>query len=321
VTNDKVHPCLKRLDADCFRAQPAWAKQAFAYRIVHLLTPKALTKRLPKGLRRALLAPGVVMPPGVDMPPGLVVGPAGDIPAGWTPGDPLPPGAIPLATAPPGVEESGAAPPTYTEVGGPGPPHPGIGPSPPGAATVTITSSNKDGHIRNNGDNWNTVRTAATGKMADDNDTSFSNAMFASFESNIYTLWRSFFYFDLTDIPTGKTVTAVSLLITQYTNHLSSVCVQEGTQAATLTTADFDSFTGAVFSTVEWDAGENELVFNAAGLQYIQDQLGETALLCCRESDYDVSGDAPGAGEWYSNGCYYSEAAEANRPKLRVTYK
>lgn len=99
MTNDKVHPCLKALDADCFRTRPAWAKQAFAYRLVHLLTPKALTKRLPKGLRRALLAPGVVMPPGVEMPPGVVVGPGGEIPAGWTPADPMPTGV----TIPPGT--------------------------------------------------------------------------------------------------------------------------------------------------------------------------------------------------------------------------
>ena len=127
MTNDKVHPCLKHLDADCFRARPAWAKQAFAYRIVHLLTPKALTKRLPKGLRRALLAPGLVIPPGVEMPPGVVVGPGGEIPAGWTPGDPLPPGAIPPGETPPGTEATGITPPTFVAPGEPGPVTPPAG--------------------------------------------------------------------------------------------------------------------------------------------------------------------------------------------------
>lgn len=132
MTNDRVHPCLKRIDADCFRARPAWAKQAFAYRIVHLLTPKQLTKRLPRGLRRALLAPGVMLPPGVEMPPGVVVGPGGEIPAGWIPGDPMPPGAIAPGAAPPGVEATGAAPPTYTGVWSPGP----VATAPPGGAVA-----------------------------------------------------------------------------------------------------------------------------------------------------------------------------------------
>jgi len=97
-------PCLQRIDADCFRAQPAWAKRAFAYRLVHLLTPKPLTKRLPKGLRLALIAPGLEIPPGVELPPGVVVSPGTDLPASWTPGDPIPPGVTvdPTATFPPG---------------------------------------------------------------------------------------------------------------------------------------------------------------------------------------------------------------------------
>lgn len=92
-------PCLERLDADCFRSHPAWAKRAFAYRLVHLLTPKPLTKRLPRALRRPLLAPGVEMPPGVDIPPGTVIGPGVQIPPGWQPGDLAPPGI----TIPPGT--------------------------------------------------------------------------------------------------------------------------------------------------------------------------------------------------------------------------
>lgn len=114
-------PCLKRLDANCFRARPAWAKQAFAYRLVNLLTPKPLTKRLPKGLRTALLAPGVMMPPGVELPPGTVIAPGAEIPAGWTTGDPLPPGAIPPGAIPPGAEATGVTPPGYVAPWEPGP--------------------------------------------------------------------------------------------------------------------------------------------------------------------------------------------------------
>jgi len=87
-------PCQKRLDAECFRHNPAWAKQALAYRLVHLLTPKQLTRRLPKGLRRALVALGVAMPPGLTLPDGTLVAPGTQLPATWTPGDPVPIGII-----------------------------------------------------------------------------------------------------------------------------------------------------------------------------------------------------------------------------------
>lgn len=109
-----MSPCQKRLDAECFRAHPAWAKQALAYRLVNLFTPKQLTRRLPKILRAALIAEGVAVPPGLVLPDGTVVAPGTVLPAvyyggdpvpdgifispgtvfppGWTPGDPLPEG-------------------------------------------------------------------------------------------------------------------------------------------------------------------------------------------------------------------------------------
>lgn len=114
-------PCLHRIDEECFRAHPAWAKQAFAYRLVYLLTPKLLTKRLPKGLRRALLAPGVAIPPGVEVPGGFILGPGADLPTDWVPWG-LPEEAVtPPPVLPPGVEKTGPAPPTYVAPGEPGP--------------------------------------------------------------------------------------------------------------------------------------------------------------------------------------------------------
>ena len=89
-----MEPCQKRLDANCFRSNPAWARRAFAYRLLHLLTPKQLTRRLPKGLRLALIAPGVDVPPGLVLPDGTLVGPGTTLPSTWDPGDPVPPGII-----------------------------------------------------------------------------------------------------------------------------------------------------------------------------------------------------------------------------------
>ena len=94
MSPDKSLPCQERLDAECFRKHPAWARRALAYRLLHLLTPKQLTRRLPRGLRLALVAAGVDVPAGLALPDGTVVAPGTVLPSAWSVGDPVPPGVI-----------------------------------------------------------------------------------------------------------------------------------------------------------------------------------------------------------------------------------
>ena len=133
------HPCAKGLTPACFAAHPAWARKAFAYKLLHVMLPKQLTKKLPVSLRLALVPPGVEIPPGVVLPPGAVVPPGTVFPPGWTPGDPAPPGVqLPpaISPVPPG---SGALPPLYVQPFEPGPAH---GPAPgPGISPPVFTSN------------------------------------------------------------------------------------------------------------------------------------------------------------------------------------
>lgn len=121
--NEKIlkHPCEMGLTPECFRAYPAWARQALAYKLLHIVLPKQLAQNLPRGLNLPLVPPGVSLPPGVVFPPGTVVPPGVSFPPGWTPGDPAPPGVIippPVSPTPP---DSGATPPIYTTPWEPGP--------------------------------------------------------------------------------------------------------------------------------------------------------------------------------------------------------
>jgi len=127
MTNE-APPCTQGLDEDCFKAMPLWAKQAFAYRLLMLITPKALTRRLSRRLFRLILPPGVDIPPGMETPPGMVVPPGSVFPPGWSTGDPLPPGTIPPGTLPPGTDETGTTPPLYIPPFTPGP----VSTAPPG---------------------------------------------------------------------------------------------------------------------------------------------------------------------------------------------
>jgi len=108
------HPCANGLTPECFAAFPEWAKLAFCYKLLHVLIPANISKRLPKGLFPGRIGPGAILPAGWDPPPGVVVPPGYTVPErwipftyfilpegmtweqvfppGWTAGDPLPPG-------------------------------------------------------------------------------------------------------------------------------------------------------------------------------------------------------------------------------------
>lgn len=154
------HPCAEGLSSACFKAYPAWARQAVAYKLLHAILPKQLTKNLPKGLGLALIGPGAIIPSGVVLPPGMAIPPdftfpdrwvpwlyfnflTGELPwtlfpEGWKPGDPLPPGVTyaPGFVLPPGWTPEDHPPgwliPGYTPV----PTPPDSGAAPPGYVQV-----------------------------------------------------------------------------------------------------------------------------------------------------------------------------------------
>lgn len=129
------HPCARGLTSECFRTHPQWAKQALATRLLHAITPKALTKRLPPSVNKAFIVPGLSFPPGVgvgDFPPGAIITPGTVFPPGWTAGDPLPPGSTAPPTTAPMEPGASVAPPFYL---GPGAP---IYPTGAGAAPAIV---------------------------------------------------------------------------------------------------------------------------------------------------------------------------------------
>ena len=82
---DERHPCIDGLTEECFRAYPEWAKQAFAYKLLNVLIPAEISKRLPKGLFPGIIGPGAILPPGWIPPPGVIVPPSYTVPPSWIP--------------------------------------------------------------------------------------------------------------------------------------------------------------------------------------------------------------------------------------------
>lgn len=365
-------PCQKRLDADCFRNNPAWAKQAFAYRLVHLLTPKQLTRRLPKFLRAALIAAGVVVPPGLVLPAGTLVAPGTVLPPVWSPGDPVPAGiTVPTGTVfPPGwspgdpepdgvtLDPGSAFPPDWT------PPDPvpdglyptpqvppetvATGPAPPtyvapaiseptaqvgrislptGATLLTLTSSIKDGTITASDATWATVRDNQGNAYAWDTTETESQAMTSRLYNAKYYIRRSFLYFDLSSIPTGSTILSVTIGVVGYYYAHTDVAIQEGTQHDTLEDADWLAFTGTYFAKLTWQKRDlptlntNLFVLNAAGIQYVEDQIGNTAKFCLRAYDYDYLDVAPPDTDRKNGCCFADYPGTTYDPHIIIEYE
>jgi hypothetical protein len=106
------HPCENGLTVACFKAYPEWARKALAYKLLHLILPKQISRGLP----RMTMPPGYVwrgnwntwlawIYAGYDfpweyfpddwrigdvLPPGVVIPPEIEIPPGWPPPPPPP---------------------------------------------------------------------------------------------------------------------------------------------------------------------------------------------------------------------------------------
>jgi len=314
--------CQKAIGRDCFKAYPDFARRAIAYRLLHLLIPPEISKVLPTKLTDPLIAPGVKIPLDAKFPPGTVIIPGCDFPAGWNPKDEPPECVKSMPLPAPCLGGGGCIPNPYLAPGSPATSQVNPRSSPVSEpVTVEITSSTKDGHIRNDDSDWNTARTATTGNVVDDNNTRYTHAMAVAYWGGTYNIYRSFFYFDLAVIPTGKTISEVILLLTEHVYHNTGIAVFEGIQAATLTLADFGSFKSTEFANQAFADGENEITLNSDGIQHVQDNIGSGIKLCCRESDYDAGNIAPPASSNRRNGCYYADhPTAAYRPKLRITY-
>jgi hypothetical protein len=189
----------------------------------------------------------------------------------------------------------------------------------------TFYTSTADGTVWNGNSVWATCQSAATGVSTVTNSAQdLISSQDATGKGNDFDINRYFAYFDTSTIGVGNTVTAaVFSLYATATAGGCTVSVQKGTQAATLTTADFDSFSGSYYATVtaaSWaESAYNDFTFNATGKSDIV--LDGTTKLCVRDYTYDYLNANP-TPNTYNTYFYTAEedtAGEA-RPKLVVTY-
>ncbi len=370
----KMSPaCDKSLNAECFATHPKWARQAFAWRLLHLMFPGQITKKLPPSLAFPPLPPGfewpatieippgteipdwwihtedwlpgdvfppgATIPPDVDIPlwflysilfpPGTIIPPGFVLPPGWQPGDPLPPGVIPPGDLPPDVP--GTVPPSYLDPSVTLPPPSRVPPRLilPNEILVEIITSTEDGLVSRTDFPWADCRDASSGDTTVKFATWYSIAIFCTNAEPLFIIKRTFFYFDLASIPSGKTIVSCDLVLFGNSNEYTKFCFQEGTQGASLGDSDFSAWTGPSFGEYifpgpyDTNMFSRSFAFNATGLTFLESKFGSMAKICCREHQYDFLDDDsfPGGYQHRTRMRFAEGETQSERPRLSIIYE
>lgn len=180
---------------------------------------------------------------------------------------------------------------------------------------ATVYSSTSDGYISNSGTVFSTVRGAVTGVGSSDTVSYYSVASSCYLNASTYWIIRSFFYFSIS----SGTYQSVAFYIKAYSYYESDICAQKGTQADTITTSDYDSFSGLSYgSKGSLVNGYNYIDFDSTGINDINTSSGSVAKVCCREYSHDYSNSQP-AGN-FRNGCFFADSSgTSSDPYLELT--
>lgn len=167
-----------------------------------------------------------------------------------------------------------------------------------------------DGYISYTNSNWTTCRSATTGSTVNTSAASYTNGATGAYISKNYAICRSFFSFSTTDITTCDWIQGAKLYICDCANGgytTRDLSIQKGTQATTLTTADFASFSGAEYGYTSWGTTQVYHAITLGNLAIINIVRGGITKMCARETYHDFSNTATPTTTDGINGIIYSD--------------
>ena len=184
-----------------------------------------------------------------------------------------------------------------------------------------VYSTTADGTVGYSNADWTTTRSAATGSSITKGISADVFSMCALISMGTYYIYRSFFIFPV-DGFSGSVDSATIGIYGFSTGYESDVSIQLGTQAASLTTDDFDSFSGDLYDYVaSWNgAGYNVFDLNAQGIADLESVINSGDFkVCAREYSHDYLNSTPTVQ--HRNGCYYADYANTDHdPYLEITW-
>lgn len=208
---------------------------------------------------------------------------------------------------------------THIQPGGPGPTRPPVIPSPAGEI-YTIRSNTSDGRIYHVHATWSNARNDSVGTSAYYSEIQSPTAIYCIEHVLDYRIFRAFFDFDLSSIPSGSSVSSATLTLVAQTNFGHNVVVLEGTQILPLDTSDYNNFASVDFGHHSTTSGENIISINSAGKSFISSKLGGSAKLAVIEYDNDFLNVAPVYPATNYFGIYFANVPNLSfRPTLTIT--
>jgi len=184
-------------------------------------------------------------------------------------------------------------------------------------STIKLYNSSTSGYVRNTSlTSWSDTRDAITGNNS---GTDAQSLPVAAYRDTFYQIFRSFFYFDTSEIPDTATITSAKLYMYAVFTGGTAISVCEGTQSDTLANEDFDSYSGSEYGHITTNTSAYvALSFNAQGISDIN-KSGVTKL-CLRDYTYDYLNATPTGGDQYSiYTAQYSD--ESKRMYLEIEYE
>ncbi|KKN31455.1 hypothetical protein LCGC14_0823680 [marine sediment metagenome] len=88
MAEELSNPCANGLSEECFAKQPAFARQAFSFRLLSAFVPPAFSKDLLTFLGLIRFDPSGQIPDWLNLPPWWIIAPDAIIPPDWEVGDP-----------------------------------------------------------------------------------------------------------------------------------------------------------------------------------------------------------------------------------------
>ena len=190
--------------------------------------------------------------------------------------------------------------------------------------TATFYSSSSDGYIKWESDSYSYVRDRTSGAVY---DTLTSNSIGQRYYNDRYAIYRAFFFFDTSSIPSSANIDSASLhlyILSDKSNTDFDITVQNGQPNYPhdpLESGDYDrthySGNGGSLNTSNLTSGYNTIDLNSDGISWIQKDSGAKTELCLRSSR-DINGYTPTDEEFVR--FYSNEQGSGYQPYLEVTY-
>lgn len=160
----------------------------------------------------------------------------------------------------------------------------------------TVYSSTADGRVQYTSiADWATVHDAVTGNFARTSDTASTMGVV---KVTNYDIYRFFYYYSLSGLSGTVTAASENFYCSAITGSPDGSS-QQGTQADTLTTADYDAFSDSSFGNVAFVINQyNAINYNAGGISAVESTLGSTFKTALRNYTYDYLNSAPASNNF-----------------------